>query len=364
MMMTVNDNTSIVTDGLDFTLTPDLEAREPAEARGLARDGVRLMVSHYGSDRVEHTRFRHIGDFLRAGDALILNTSKTLPAALLAWGEDGAAIELRLSTRLPAQLWIVEPRIPDGTTSRPFAPVRAGERLRLPDGASVTLHTPYQPDEGRRVTGPSRLWIASLDLPKPLTEYLARHGFPIRYSYVPDAWPLSAYQTVYADEPGSAEMPSAGRAFTLGLLRALERQGVEIARLVLHTGVSSQEAHEPPYEEWYRVPLATAKAVNSARWDGRRVIAVGTTVVRALETVTDEEGMVHPGDGWTRLVVTPERGIRAVDGLLTGLHEPRASHLAMLEALAGREHLRLTYAEALAHRYLWHEFGDTHLLLP
>ena len=363
-MMALTEQDASLPDALDFSLPSELEAREPAEARGLRRDGVRLMVSHYGSDRVEHTHFRHIGDSLRAGDVLVLNTSKTLPAALLAYGEDGAPVELRLSTRLPAQLWIVEPRIPDGDTSRPFAPVHAGERLSLPDGASVTLHTPYRPAEQTPVDGRSRLWIASLDLPEPLEAYLARRGFPIRYSYVPGAWPLSAYQTVYAHEPGSAEMPSAGRPFTLGLLRGLERKGVEIARLVLHTGVSSQEAHEPPYEEWYRVPLATAKAVNSARWDGQRVIAVGTTVVRALETVTDEEGVAHPGEGWTRLVVTPQRGIRAVDGLLTGLHEPRASHLAMLEALAGREHLRLTYAEALAHRYLWHEFGDTHLLLP
>lgn len=362
-MTLAEDNTQAI-DALDFALPTELEAHEPSEARGLARDGVRLMVSHHGSDRVEHTRFRRIGDFLRAGDVLVLNTSKTLPAALLARGEDGADIELRLSTWLPAQLWIVEPRIPDGDSSRPYAPVHPSERLSLPDGAGVTLHTPYRPDEQTVVDGRSRLWIASLDLGTPLEPYLARHGFPIRYSYAAGAWPLSAYQTVYADEPGSAEMPSAGRAFTHGLLQTLERQGVEIARLVLHTGVSSQEAHEPPYEEWYRVPLATAKAVSSARWDGRRVIAVGTTVVRALETVTDEEGMTHPGEGWTRLVVTPERGIRAIDGLLTGLHEPRASHLAMLEAIAGRDHLRLTYAEALDRRYLWHEFGDTHLLLP
>jgi S-adenosylmethionine:tRNA ribosyltransferase-isomerase len=363
-MMTFTEHDILGAEPLDFALPPELEAHEPPEARGLTRDGVRLMVSHYGSDRIAHARFSEIGDFLHEGDVLVLNTSKTLPAALLARQEDGAPVELHLSTRLPAQLWIVEPRVLDGNGSHPFAPVHPGERLTLPDNAGVTLHTPYRPDEQTILDGPARLWIASLDLPQPLEIYLARNGFPIRYHYAPGAWPLSAYQTVYADEAGSAEMPSAGRAFTQVLLRGLERQGVEITRLVLHTGVSSQEAHEPPYEEWYRVPLATAKAVSSARWDGRRVIAVGTTVVRALETVTDEEGLTHPGEGWTRLVITPKRGIRAVDGLLTGLHEPRASHLAMLEALAGREHLRLTYAQALDHRYLWHEFGDTHVLLP
>ena len=366
-MLALTDNAAPI-GPLDFALPPELEAHEPPEARGLSRDGVRLMVSHYESDRIAHARFRMIGDSLRAGDVLVLNTSKTLPAALLARHADGTPVELRLSTRLPAQLWIVEARRPDEHGSQPFAPVRAGATLALPGGASATLHTPYRLDAEAEVAGrdesPTRLWIASLALPEPLDGYLARHGFPIRYGYVPRAWPLRAYQTVYAREPGSAEMPSAGRAFTRRLLRSLEGRGIEIAPLVLHTGVSSQEAHEPPYEEWYRVPLATAKAVNSAHWDGRRVIAVGTTVVRALETVTDEEGFTHPGEGWTRVVVTPERGIRAVSGLLTGLHEPRASHLAMLEALAGREHLRLTYAEALRQGYLWHEFGDTHLLLP
>ncbi len=165
-------------------------------------------------------------------------------------------------------------------------------------------------------------------------------------------------------EIGSAEMPSAGRAFTPELITRLVAQGVQIVPLLLHTGVASLEAHEPPYEEFYRVPTETARAVNTARAAGRRVVAVGTTVVRALETVTDADGATHPGEGWTRLVVTPARGIHAVNAMLTGLHEPRASHLAMLEALAGRAHLQRTYAEALRERYLWHEFGDLHLILP
>jgi S-adenosylmethionine:tRNA ribosyltransferase-isomerase len=163
---------------------------------------------------------------------------------------------------------------------------------------------------------------------------------------------------------GSAEMPSAGRAFTPELITRLVARGVQVAPLLLHTGVASLEEHEPPYEEFYRVPLETARRVNAARAAGKRVVAVGTTVVRALESVTDEEGGTHPGEGWTPLVVTPERGIRAVHGMLTGLHEPRASHLAMLEALAGRRHLEVAYAEALTAQYLWHEFGDLHLILP
>jgi S-adenosylmethionine:tRNA ribosyltransferase-isomerase len=235
--------------------------------------------------------------------------------------------------------------------------------LRLPAGASATLHTPYLPDL-RRHGGPTRLWIATLDLPEPLLDYLAHYGFPIRYYYVKEAWPNDYYQTVYATEPGSAEMPSAGRAFTPALLTRLVAQGVQIAPLILHTGVASLEKHEPPYEEYYRVPAETARLVNATRAAGKRIIAVGTTVVRGLETVTGADGVTHPGEGWTRLVITPERGLRAVTGMLTGLHEPEASHLAMLQALAGLEHLGVTYTEALAQGYLWHEFGDLHLMLP
>jgi S-adenosylmethionine:tRNA ribosyltransferase-isomerase len=209
-----------------------------------------------------------------------------------------------------------------------------------------------------------RLWIATLSLPETLHNYLERYGFPIRYSYVRQGWPSSYYQTVYATELGSAEMPSAGRAFTAELLTRLVARGVQIVPLVLHTGVASLESHEPPYEEFYRVPVETAQAINAARAAGKRVVAVGTTVIRALETVTDNTGVTHPGEGWTRLIITPERGIKAVNALLTGLHEPRATHLAMLEALTGRSHLQLTYAEALQQRYLWHEFGDLHLILP
>ena len=346
---------------LDFDLPRELEASEPPEARGLARDEVRLMVSYRDDDRVVHSRFRDLGDFLEAGDVLVINTSATMNAAVDAEREDGTALELHLSTRLPGDFWIVELRRPIRTATEPFRHATPGERLRLAEGATVTLHAPYP---GHTAMGEgSRLWLSTLDLPHPLDEYLDRHGFPIRYGYVGESWPISYYQTAYATEAGSAEMPSAGRAFTPELITRLVAQGVQFAPLLLHTGVASLEEDEPPYEEFYRVPPETARLVNAARTSGRRVVAVGTTAVRALETVTDESGTTHPGEGWTRLIVTPERGIRAVDSMLTGLHEPRSSHLAMLEALAGREHLRAAYGEALREGYLWHEFGDLHLIL-
>lgn len=362
---------------LNFTLPPELEASAPAEARGLTRDGVRLMVSHYRDDTIHHTRFYDLARFLQAGDLLVINTSGTLNAAIPATRTDGTAMKIHLSTRLPGNLWTVEVRQivnsgqltvksqPHHETTRPFFAATTNEVYHLPNDATATLLMPYNDSK--------RLWIASLNggelrgtggNSEELITYLNRYGTPIRYYYVAEPWPVEYYQTVYANEPGSAEMPSAGRAFTPELITQLVAKGVQIAPLILHTGVASLEEHEKPYEEYYRVSAETARLVNAARAAGRRVIAVGTTVVRALETVTDENGYTYGGTGYTSLIITPERGIRAVNGLLTGLHEPCATHLMMLEAVCGRKHLHHTYAAALQERYLWHEFGDLHLILP
>ncbi len=358
-------------ESLDFDLPLELEAGEPPEARGLDRDEVRLMVSYRSDGRVVHSRFRDLPDFLEAGDVLVINTSGTMNAALRV-ERDGEPLTAHLSTRLPAELWVVELRSPTG--DEPVLDGKPGEVLALPEGASIVLQTPYLTKKRKRGEGPNRLWISTLNLPVDLDEYLDRHGSPIRYRYVRESWPSSYYQTVYATEVGSAEMPSAGRAFTPELITRLVAKGVQIVPLVLHTGVASLEDDEPPYEEFYRVPPETAGAINAARTAGRRVVAVGTTVVRALETVTDKYGETHPGEGWTDVFITPERGVRSVNAMLTGLHEPRSTHLSMLEALvghaskcpfatAGREHLEVAYSEALNKGYLWHEFGDLHLIL-
>jgi S-adenosylmethionine:tRNA ribosyltransferase-isomerase len=193
---------------------------------------------------------------------------------------------------------------------------------------------------------------------------MTRYGRPIAYPYVRRQWPLAMYQTVYAERPGSAEMPSAGRAFSPDVLEHLAHRGIQFVTLTLDTGVASLEGHEKPYAEEYWIPKCTAQAVRSALSDGRRIVAVGTTVVRALESAFDEgEGEVIASHAWTELVISPERGVHVVDSLLTGFHEPKASHLAMLEAIAGRCHLDTAYHAALAGRYLWHEFGDLHLIL-
>jgi S-adenosylmethionine:tRNA ribosyltransferase-isomerase len=363
----------------EFTLPSNLEAAEPPEARGLRRDEVRLLVSDLGNDSIEHARFRDLPRWLSPGDLLVVNTSGTLNAALPATSDTGEAYELHLSTRLPGGFWTIEVRRPRNGASEPCSDARAGARLDLPAGGRVTVLAPYPLVEA--VDSRSRLWIAALHLPGPVSPYLERHGFPIRYGYVAHRWPSSMYQTVFATEVGSAEMPSAGRPFTPELVARLVSRGVRIAPLLLHTGVASLESHEPPYEEIYRVPPDTADLVNAARRAGRRVLAVGTTVVRALETVTDEGGTTHPGEGWTSLVITTEKPVRSVTGLITGLHEPRATHLMLLERVAAAAsrsgapdgritesfcapcHLERAYAEARRHGYLWHEFGDSHLIL-
>jgi S-adenosylmethionine:tRNA ribosyltransferase-isomerase len=347
-----------MTAALAFELPRALEAHEPPEARGAERDSVRLMVGTRSSGAIEHARFADLPSFLRAGDVLVINTSATLPAAVFARRRDGTELELRFATAAPhlpaGRWWVVELRTGDGAS--PFAGARSGEQIALTGNGDLELVAPY--------AGGGRLWLAHFDPHEPLADYLARHGHPIRYGYVPERWPIEHYQTVYAREAGSAEMPSAGRPFTAELVTRLVSAGVLFAPLTLHTGVSSPERGEPPYPERYEVPPASARLINAARGWGGRVIAVGTTSVRALETAAAPDGFVSHGEGWTGLVVTPERGVRAADGLITGWHEPEASHLMLLEAVAGAELLERSYAEALEHGYLWHEFGDSHLILP
>ena len=333
-------------------LSERLEAHEPPEERGAGRDDVALLVATRSDGDLVHARFGDLPQFLAPGDLLVVNTSATLPAALDARLGD-RAVELRLSTPCESNTWVIELRTEAGL---PFRRPPVGARLELPGGAHAVLLAPYAASD--------RLTVARLELEQPLERYLRRHGRPIRYGYVPEPWPIEAYQTVFALEPGSAEMPSAGRPFTAELVTELVSRGVLVAPLTLHTGLSSPELGEPPYPERYDVPEPTARLVNAVHGWGGRVVAVGTTVVRALETVAASDGTVSAGYGSTNLVVSPARGLRAIDGLLTGWHEPQASHLLMLEAAAGNQLLKRSYEVAAARGYRWHEFGDVHLILP
>ncbi len=338
---------------IDFVLPAEREAHDPPEARGLPRDGVRMLVSRRACGQISHHAFRDLPELLLPGDLLVVNTTGTLPAQVRA----GGGLAVHFSTPLPDGAWLVELRRVTDKTTIPNASGFPGQAISLPSGAILTL----------RDRATARLWRATLSV--AVVPYLLRHGVPIRYSYVPRDWGLDSYQTVFALAPGSAEMPSASRPFTPCVVTALVARGVLIAPVTLHAGVSSLEADEDPYPEPYDVPPATARLVNHVRAHGGRVIAAGTTVVRALETAAlapeaGGTGMVASSAGWTSHVVTPETGVRAVDGLLTGLHEPRSSHLRMLAAFAGPDLLRRCYEAAIAGGYLWHEFGDVHLMLP
>jgi S-adenosylmethionine:tRNA ribosyltransferase-isomerase len=337
-----------------FSLPPEREAPAPPERRGLSRDGVTLLAVRPGA--VTRHRFRDLPELLDPGDVVVVNTSATLPARLEAVRRDGVGTPLHVSTALDDGSWVVEVRRPDNTG--PDRGVEPGSVLELPGGVRLELL------EGFPAPRASRLWRARTDPPVSAADHLARHGAPIRYGYLAGPVPLSDLQNLYATVPGSAEMASAGRPFTESVLVRLMARGVAVLPLVLHTGVSSPELHEPPAPERFTVPEATARFVTSTRAAGGRVVAVGTTVTRALESAADADGVVRERSGWTDLVLGPDRPAQVVTGLITGWHAPGASHLQLLQAVAGGPLVQRAYDEALRSRYLWHEFGDSCLLLP
>jgi S-adenosylmethionine:tRNA ribosyltransferase-isomerase len=338
---------------LFFDRPTALQATAPAESRGLARDEVRLMVSTPGGHT--HAVFLDLAHYLEPGDLLVVNRSATLPASLPAVAAHGEFV-LNFSTNYGDGLWLAEPR---WSLSQPGPlPLEPSEMITIA-GAEARLVAPFP-----RLP---RLWYVQTEA--NVCQIMAQAGAPIRYGYIDVSYPLEAYQTVFARIPGSAEMPSAGRPFTPRVLAKLRARGVQLAGLTLHTGVSSLEVEtetveeHPLYPEPFHVPVGTARAVNRARSEGRRVIAVGTTVVRALEAAWDGD-RVSPARGFTRRYIHPGQGIHTIDGLISGFHDPLASHLAMLYAIAGQDLIRSAYAEAVEHGYLWHEFGDSHLILP
>lgn len=337
-----------------FTLPPGSSATGTPESRGLARDQVKLLVA--APQAVTHQTFRDLPELLEPGDLLVVNTSATLAAAVEGRRADGRRQPVHVAAALDDGTWVVELRLADGTG--PSLDARAGEIVALPGHLTLRLLSPYPEPTS------TRLWRADPSAATPVDVYLSQHGRPIAYDYLRGRFPIADYQTVYATQPGSAEMASAGRPFTADLLVRLMARGVTVAPVVLHCGVSSPELHEPPVPERYVVPEDTARLVNSAVWAGRRVVAVGTTVVRALETVATGRGTVQPGRGWTDLVLDPDHQAEVVTGLISGLHEPEASHLLLLEAVAGAELVQRAYEAAVPAGYLWHEFGDSMLFLP
>ncbi|MFH5209652.1 S-adenosylmethionine:tRNA ribosyltransferase-isomerase [Antrihabitans sp. NCIMB 15449] len=335
-----------------FALPPDREASGPPESRGLARDDVALLVSDRNT--MTHARFHELGTFLVPGDLVVVNNSATLSAAVDA-RLGTRDVVLHFSTWLDDHSWVVEIRSPDRTPAS-GNDIGSGARLLCPGGVVGTLRRPW-------LDGSDRLWVADITGTDSVVDHLARWGRPITYTYLRDRWSAFYYRTAFGLFPGSAEMPSAARPFTDRLVTELASTGISFAPITLHTGVSSPEAGEPPSPERFAVSAATARIVNETRASGGRVVAVGTTVTRALESVVDSDGRAHAAAGWTDLVLAQDRPTRLVDGLITGWHAPGASHLNLLEAVVGVESVRRAYDSALAGDYLWHEFGDSALLL-
>ncbi len=345
-----------------FVLPPELSAKEPPERRGIRRDQVRLLVIDRGTGRIEHSRFDKIDNYLRKNDLLVFNSSRTLPASLRGCdcsAAHGPCMEVRLAEHLPDDSWLALLICEQGD---PFGcGLRAQMQINFAENLNATVL-----ERDARIP---RLWKLRFSASgTQLIDLIYRLGKPIRYEYVSAPWDLDYYQTVYAKEPGSAEMPSAGRTFTWKLLLDLKRRGIDSAYVVLHTGLSSYmddelDAQYPASEEEYFVGATAAEKVNHARESGGRVIAVGTTIVRALESVADAHGRVNCGRGYTRLKIDNRHQLKAADGLLTGLHEPEASHLDLLSAFLSAEKICAAYDEAIQRRYLWHEFGDLNLIL-
>lgn len=345
---------------LDFKLPKKLECALPSELRNLERDEVRLLVSHYQTDEISHHQFKNLVDVLIPGDVLVVNTSGTLKAALDAKNKQGQELKVHISNSLEKNQYLIELRTNNTEGSKRFNDAKEGDTLQLKNGGTIKLIAPYYKAEINHL----QLWIADLNLEISLKNYLNQFGNPIKYSYNKAVYPQSYYQTVFANEMGSAEMPSAGRAFSPELVLQLILKGIQIVPILLHTGVASLEINEKPYDEFYQIPEFSAQQINQARKEGRRIIAVGTTAIRAIETLAHPNGYMEAGSGWTNVFITPERGLHVTDGLITGFHEPKASHLLMLETLSGRAHLDVSYTAAIEAEYLWHEFGDLHLLLP
>jgi S-adenosylmethionine:tRNA ribosyltransferase-isomerase len=330
----------------------ELRASLPAELRGMRRDGARLCVVERASGRIGHTTVARLGEHLAPGDLLVVNSSRTLPAALRVDRVGAPQVQLR-----PGALRDREWDALAVETAPPHRNVRLepGETLTAASGLRFRVLEP-------RGDAPL-LWRMAVESGDPVQTLLS-DGEPIRYSYVPNPVPLEHYQTVYAGAPGSVETPSAGRHLTWEVLSALRRRGVDVTDIVLHCGLSSfqdddADLQKPLIEERFDIRESAAERINRAR----RVIAVGTSVIRTLETAVDDAGVVHPMSGWTRLVITPHTRLRAVDALLTGLHEPPATHLDMLGALLDQNLLEQAYAEVRERGYLWHEFGDAMLIL-
>ena len=332
-------------------------ASAPAEERGISRDQSLLLVTNNKTGDISHTVFSEIGNYLDSGDLFIYNNSATNPVCFDLVTKDGQKYELRLSQKLLYKIWIVELNF----LGKPVSEFESGEIILLPEETPCLLVSPFK----YKYAKDSQLWIVSIRFNENYSNelnYLYKYAHPHHYYYHAAQWPIEDFQTVFSSAPGSAEMPCAGRGFTNQLLNKLQSHGIEFIPITLHCGTNS-EGHVPPHAEYYDVSLTTSNAINQAIAEKRRIIAIGTTVVRALVTVTDKRGKLHPGSGWTQKVICPEDLVLNLSGMVTTLHQTKATHLDIIRKFISEELLETAYIQALKMDYLWHEFGDFHLLI-
>lgn len=349
---------NVTTDILQFELPRSLACPKPTEERDLSRDDVRLLVTS-GESSVIHSHFKCFADYLHKEDVLVVNTSATQGAAFPVMLPDGRQGVVHFSTKVDDERWMIEIREVIGNKTIRWHNGQENMIFELPEGGKIKLLAKYY--EKRELLN---LWVARFESDLSPQSYMASYGQPIQYENLSQSYPLEYYQTYFSFHPGSSEMPSAGRGFTQPLINKLLDKGVIIAPILLHTGVSSLEENEQPYPEYMEVDHVSASIVNKAKRNGNRIVAVGTTATRAIESATDQHGSVNAHKGYTDLYITADYQMKTINSLLTGFHEPRASHLHMLQSLAGLEHVRRAYAAAISDQYFWHQFGDLHLIIP
>ena len=336
----------------DFYLPSELNASQPPERRGIRRDHVKMMVLDKKTGHVRHDQFFQLTDYLNAGDLVVMNNSRTVPAILQAvLFRDTKIIqeevEIRLARRRNEEIWDVLV-VAEG--------VKLGDILHFSSDLTAVVIDLN--------AGTPLITILFSKKGTDLFNSIYSLGEPIRYEYINNKWGLDYYQTVFASHPGSVEMPSAGRAFSWELLFNLQRKGIELDFIQLHTGLSyllDDELETSPtdnYEE-YHLFEKTIEKIRTTKANGGRVIAVGTTVVRALESA----GVTGALNGVTNLYINQSFPLKMVDGIITGFHEPKASHLDMLTSFVPQDLLWSAYKEAINQQYLWHEFGDMNLIL-
>ena len=348
----------ITSDIIQFELPEPLACPKPTELRNISRDAVRLLISS-GNGQIEQAKFKNLPDYLNEGDVLVVNTSATQASAFPVLLPNQRQGVVHFSTPISNNNWLVEIREIVGDTTVRWREGHNNQVFQLPGKASITLKSKFYQD--RELL---HLWSVEFTANENFQQYAKVHGRPIKYQNLNNGYPLDYYQTFFSDRPGSAEMPSAGRGFTQSLVNNLLAKGIVFAPILLHTGISSLEEHESPYPEYFEIDAVSASALNYAKGKGHRIIAVGTTSVRAVESATNRRGVVVPFRGHTNMYIKSNDPMKTINGLVTGFHEPRASHLHMLQSLAGREHIQRAYQYAIKEEYYWHQFGDLHLILP